>query len=60
MTTVMTRIQTAVAVLCVLALLIAIAGLLLSPSRGAVGYWCFAILCSGGCLIDLLRARHRR
>ena len=53
----MSRIQTAVAALCVLTLLLAIAGLLLSPSRGATGYWCIALLCSAACLIDLLRSR---
>ena len=56
---VMTRIQTAVAALCILALVLAVAALLLSPSRGAAAWWCLVILWSGGCLIDLLRARHR-
>ncbi|MDE0175499.1 MAG: hypothetical protein OYH76_18360 [Defluviicoccus sp.] len=55
----MTRIQTAVAALCILALVLAVAALLLSPSRGAAAWWCLVILWSGGCLIDLLRARHR-
>ena len=55
----MTQTQTAVAALCILALVLAIAGLLLSPSRGATGYWFIALLCSAACLLDLLRSRRR-
>ena len=59
LSTVMTRIQAAVAALCVLSLLVAIAALLQAPTRGAQAYWCIAILCSAAWLIDLRRTRRR-
>ena len=57
MTTVMTRIQAAVVLLCILALAVAVLALVLAEFHA---WWCLVILWSGACLIDLLRARHRR
>lgn len=54
MTTVMTRIQAAVAALCVLALAVAVLALLLSEFHA---WWCLVILWSGGWLVVLLRSR---
>lgn len=54
----MNTIDTVVAILSVLALVISIAALLASPSHGA-GYRCIAILWSAGWLIVLLRSRRR-
>ncbi len=52
----MTGAQTAAALLCFLALVVAIVGLTAGPSHGA-GYWCLAMLWSAGWLLVLLRSR---
>ena len=54
----MTGAQTAGASLCVLALVVAVAGLAAGPSHGA-GYWCIAVLWSTGWLSGLLSSRRR-
>ena len=54
----MTAAQTAAALLCILALVVAAAGLTAGPSHGA-GYWCLAVLWSAGWLLGLLRSRRR-
>ncbi len=52
----MTGARTAAALLCFLALVVAIAGLAAGPSHGA-GYWCLAVLWSASWLFVLLRSR---
>lgn len=54
----MTGAQTAAALLCILALVVAVAGLAAGPSHGA-GYWYLAVLWSGGWLLVLLGSRRR-
>ena len=54
----MTGAQTAAALLCILALVVAVAGLTAGPSLGA-GYRCLAVLWSAGWLLVLLSSRRR-
>ena len=54
----MTGAQTAAALLCFLALFVAVADITAGPSHGA-GYWCLAMLWSAGWLLVVLRSRRR-